>query len=397
MIEQMISEQEAYHGILNSVTPLAGRSVILSEALNQFTAEDCLARTPLPNFDNSAMDGYAVIASECRPGTVLKLVGEQPAGVDRKLRVGPGETVRIFTGAPIPAGGDAVVMQEDVTADGAQIVINTEVQSAEFIRSRGSDVAEGQKLAGKGERLRAVTLGALAAQGFAKVKVGEQPMAAVLSTGDELVTAGEPLEPGQIYESNSVLLSSLLRQAGAKLGSVQHCQDNEEALIAALSRLSTNNILLISGGVSVGERDLVKAALKHVGGDIHTWRVAIKPGKPFLHGRIGECHVFGLPGNPVSGFVTFLKFVRPAILTLMGAGDDELSLRRIPARLRQDITGDGERPHYIRGALAGAEFVPVGRQESHAIFGLSRSNALLRVAAGEQCKAGDLVEVEIWD
>src|SRR4051812_19907395 len=202
----MISEEEALQQILNDTLPLPGRKVALANALNSFTVEDCIARTPLPNFDNSAMDGYAVIASDCRPGTQLKLTGEQAAGVDRHLRISSGETIRIFTGAPMPGGADAVVMQEDVTPNGSEIVINTDVETGEFVRRRGCDLAAGQKIVGKGERLRAVTVAALAAQGFEKIAIGGQVTAAVLSTGDELVSSGRDLQPGQIYDSNSVLL-----------------------------------------------------------------------------------------------------------------------------------------------------------------------------------------------
>ena len=393
----MISEEEALQRILNNASPLPVRCVPLTETLNCFAAEDCIARTPLPNFDNSSMDGYAVIASDCRPGQPLRLTGEQPAGLDRRLRVGRGETIRIFTGAPLPAGADAVVMQEDVTANGSQILINTDVEPGEFVRRRGCDVAEGQKLVGKGERLRAVNIAALAAQGFAELEIGGEVTASVLSTGDELVSPGEQLSPGQIYDSNSVLLRNLLLQSGATVLAVEHCADEEDALIAALRRLSQNRILLISGGVSVGQHDLVKSALKTIGAEINLWRVAIKPGKPFLFGRVADCRVFGLPGNPVSSFVTFLKFVRPAMLRMMGAAENELGLRQISAHLTEDVAGDGDRPHYIRGKLTAGEFTPVGRQESHAVVGLSRSNALLRVPAGGKFLEGELVKAEIWD
>ena len=221
--------------------------------------------------------------------------------------------------------------------------------------------------------------------------------AAVLSTGDELVAPGEPLKPGQIYDSNSVLLRNLLVQCRVNVRAVEHCRDDEDTLITALRRLSDNRVLLITGGVSVGQHDYVKSALTAIGAEINLWRVAIKPGKPFLFGRADNCRVFGLPGNPVSTFVTFLRFVRPAILRMMGAADAELPLPRIPARLGADVASDGERPHYIRGRLATGEFMPVGRQESHAIFGLSRSNALLRVPAGAEFRAGELIEVEVWD
>ncbi|HEY4283290.1 MAG TPA: gephyrin-like molybdotransferase Glp [Chthoniobacterales bacterium] len=393
----MISEQEALARILHETAPLPGRNVALAEALNCFLAEDVVAKTPLPNFDNSAMDGYAVVASDCHPGGRLKLTGEQPAGIDRHLRISSGETIRIFTGAPMPVGADAVVMQEDVTPNGSEIIINTDVEPGEFIRRRGSDLAAGQKIAGKGERLRAVMLAALGAQGFDQVAIGGPVTAAVLSTGDELVSPGGDLEPGQIYDSNSLLLRSLLVSCGADVRSVEHCPDREDALIAALRRGSENKVLLISGGVSVGQHDLVKSALGALGAQIDLWRVAIKPGKPFLFGRAGECSVFGLPGNPVSSFVTFLKFVRPAILRMMGASNEELPLRRVTSRLTEAISGSGDRPHYIRGRLIDGQFTPIGRQESHALFGLSRSNALLRVPPSAELQAADLVEVEIWD
>jgi molybdopterin molybdotransferase len=288
-------------------------------------------------------------------------------------------------------------MQEDVTANGSEVVINTKVERGEFVRRRGCDVAEGQKLVGTGERLRSVNIAALAAQGFDEISVGGKVTAAVLSTGDELVSPGAPLSPGQIYDSNSVLLRNLLLQTGAIVRAVEHCADDEAALTATLHRLKQNRVLLISGGVSVGQHDLVKSALKAIGAEVNLWRVAIKPGKPFLFGRAGDCRLFGLPGNPVSSFVTFLKFVRPAILWMMGATEKALSLRQIPARLTEEVTGDSNRPHYIRGQLADGHFTPIGRQESHAVFGLSQSNALLRVPAGKSFHAGEAVQVEIWD
>jgi molybdopterin molybdotransferase len=369
----------------------------LDQALNCFVRKDYLARAPLPNFDNSAMDGYAVAASSVGRGQRLQVIGEQPAGIDRKLRISRGQAVRIFTGAPIPEGADAVVMQEDVAVEGNEIVINTEIESGEFIRRRGCDLGEGQKILTQGERLGAANLALLAAQGFPEVTVGGEVSAGILSTGDELARPGEKLEDGKIYDINSVLLQALLQNCGAVTRSIAHCRDDRTELDAALAKSVQNTVLIISGGVSVGEHDFVKAALQSAGGKIDIWRVAIKPGKPFLFGQIGQCAVFGLPGNPVSGFVTFLKLVRPAILKMMGAGDRELALRKVSARLTQNVSGDDARPHYLRGKLKNGEFTPIGRQESHAIFGLSRSNAMLRVLPRTQLKQGATVEVEIWD
>jgi molybdopterin molybdotransferase len=420
----MISEEEARKRILEKVSPLEERAVPLAGALNCFAAQDYFARLPLPAFDNSAMDGYAVVASSCKKGGRLRVVGEQPAGPDRKLRVsGDGEAVRIFTGAPVPQGADAILMQEDVTPDGTNISVNVDVEAGDFVRRRACDLAEGQMILGRGERIRAATVALLASQGFADVIVGGEAKAAVISTGDELVKPGDELQPGQIYDSNSALLSALLQRCGVSATTVEHCRDDRQSLDHAIKRGIKNHVLIISGGVSVGEHDLVKEALRELGAKIEIWRVAVKPGKPFLFGRAqqtapspqsspsgrerrtrsaGEgsvfgsnCLIFGLPGNPVSAFVTFLQFVRPAILRMMGATN--LDLRQVPAKLAVGLTNDGDRPHYIRGRLEHQKFTPIGRQESHALFGLSQANALLRVSAGQALKADEIVDVQIWD
>ena len=413
---------------MDKIKPLPERAVPLAQALGCFAAQGYFARLALPVFDNSAMDGYAVVASACKKGARLRVTGEQPAGRDRQLRVSPGEAVRIFTGAPMPSGADAIVMQEDVTRDRDEIAINTDVEAGEFIRQRGCDLAEGQRIVAKGQRLRAATIALLASQGFAEVTVGGEVNAAIISTGDELVKPGEKLEPGQIYESNSALLNALLERCGAIVNSVEHCRDERESLSKAIKRAAKSDILIISGGVSVGEHDLVKNALLELGAQIDIWRVAIKPGKPFLFGHVerrepspqssqrsarsrsreggreapGEgsipgsgCLVFGLPGNPVSAFVTLLQFVRPAILKMMGAAN--LDLAQVPAKSAGDLTNDSDRPHYIRGRLEDGKFTPVGRQESHALFGLSQANALLRLAVGQSVRAGEIVDVQIWD
>jgi len=424
----MISEEEARKKILETVRSLPSRRLSISRALDCFAAEDYFARLPQPAFDNSAMDGYAVVASSCAKGRRLRVTAEQPAGRDMQLRVSPGEAVRIFTGAPMPQSADAIVMQEDVTRDGDEIAINTEVTAGEFIRPRGCDLSEGQRILAKGERLRAATIALLASQGIGDLTVGGEVNAAILSTGDELVKPGEKLDPGQIYESNSALLRALVHRCGAAVNLVEHCRDERESLSKAIKRGMKSHILIISGGVSVGEHDLVKDGLRELGAQIDIWRVAIKPGKPFLFGSLlakspysaGEtpagptgspqdesiqsadklpaprtCFIFGLPGNPVSAFVTFLQFVRPAILKMMGAIN--LDLPQLPARLTVDLTNQGDRAHYIRGKLEHGKFSPVGRQESHALFGLSQSNALLRLGLGQSLRAGEIVDVQIWD
>ena len=391
----MISETDARAKILGAVRPLPARKLSILEALDSFAAEDYFARLALPMFDNSAMDGYAVIAGDCKSGQRLRVIGEQPAGIDRKLRVSKGEAIRIFTGAPMPGGADAVVMQEDVTRKGDEVVVNADVDVDEFVRRRGCDLGEGQKIIGKGERIVGTKLALLAAQGFADVLVGGQTRAAVISTGDELAKPGEKLQPGQIYDSNSVLLQTLLQHSGATVASIHHSNDDAGSLRKAFQEATKNEIVIVTGGVSVGEHDLVQSTLRELGAKIDIWRVAIKPGKPFLFGQLGHCFVFGLPGNPVSAFVTFLQFVRPAILKMMGARD--LDSPKIPAKLAVDLTNDSERAHYLRGKFEHGSFAPMGRQESHALFGLSQSNALLRVEPGKSFKAGEVVDVELWE
>jgi len=393
----VITEDEALAHILESVKPLPPRRVPLAQAREQFAARDIFARLALPVFDNSAMDGYAVVAGSCRPGQSQRVIGEQPAGIDRKLRMAAGEAIRIFTGAPMPEGADAVVMQEDVRRAGSEIFINAEVEPGEFIRRRGSDLSEGQKIIEAGERIRPQTLGLLAAQGLAEIDVGGELRAAIITTGDELVRPGGSLGAGQIYESNSTLVRALFDNCGVSIAAVEHCADDALSIEAALRRGLEHDVLVIVGGVSVGARDLVKPALTSVGAQTDLWRVAVKPGKPFLFGRAGSCAIFGLPGNPVSAFVTFLLFVRPAILRMMGASGDELSLPKYEAQLAEEVQNKSDRPHYVRGRVAHGKFMPVGRQESHALHGLSRANALLRVPPGEIFPSGANVPVLLLD
>jgi molybdopterin molybdotransferase len=393
----MTSEEDAIAAVLAKVAALPGRRFRLIDSLGQFAAQDVFALRPLPPFDNSAMDGYAVQAQSCRAGEKLRVVGEQPAGADSGLTIEAGEAVRIFTGAPLPAGADAVIMQEDVIHDAEAVVAQCGVESGEFVRRKGSDLAAGQKILSRGERLAAQTLALLASQGLAEVEAGGRPRVAIVATGDELAQPRETPLPGQIFESNSLMLHALALGSGAEVTMIEQAPDSLELLTEILRRGLEGDALIVSGGVSVGDRDLVKPALKALGAEIDLWRVAIKPGKPFLFGRASSCHIFGLPGNPVSAFVTFLKFVRPALRKMMGASEQELALRRISAHLAGAVSNDGDRPHYLRGQLRNGLFGRIGRQESHALFGLSRANALLRLQPGENLPDGAPVIAEIWD
>ena len=392
----MISEEKAREKILSAVAPLPATEVSLGHALDRFAANDLFATIPLPPFDNSAMDGYAVVANSAGKNARLKIAGEQPAGVSKNLSLSAGKTIRIFTGAPMPIGADAVVMQEETQREGDFVLIQAEQTSVgDFVRKAGADLAVGQQIVKRGDRLRPATLGLLASQGIESVRVGAQPRVALVTTGDELAAPGQQLRSGEIFDSNGLMLASLAAKTGMEVAMRRHCPDNFATLCTTLRDAVHQNAVIISGGVSVGEHDLVREALREIGAEIDLWRVAVKPGKPFLFGKRDRCLIFGLPGNPVSTFVTFLVFVRPALLQMMGAID--LSLPRANARLVHEITGDETRPHYFRGHLADGAFTVIGRQESHAIFGLARANALLRVRPEARLSAGSEVEVLLID
>lgn len=390
----LLSENEALERILSGARPLPTESAPLLEALGRFAGAAVWATCALPGFDNSAMDGYAV--SHALPaGARLRVEGVQPAGADLGLRVGSGQAVRIFTGAPLPEGTSAVVMQEDVDRDGEEIVVREAIGDGEFIRRAGADLARGQTLFDAGARLTPRRLALLASQGIGEVTVGRRARVAILTTGDELRRPGEPLGPGEIYESNGTMLASLAAALGAiplRLGSAG---DERRALEARLrTGLEGADALVIAGGVSVGERDLVKETLLAAGVEIDLWRVKVKPGKPFLYGRApgGGAQVFGLPGNPVSAYVTFALFVRPALLQMMGAGPAERGMPSAMAIAATELSNEGDRPHYQHGTVdAEGRFRPAGVQQSHALFGLSRSDALVRVEAGATVGAGEAV------
>jgi molybdopterin molybdotransferase len=388
----VIKEEEALEKILSAVSSPPPTEVLLGDALDRFAAADLFATIPLPSFENSAMDGYAVVADSATKHTRLKIVGEQPAGVSKNLSLSAGEAVRIFTGAPMPKGADAVVMQEETQRDGDFLLVRTkQISEGDFVRQAGADLAIGQQIIKRGTRLCPTTLALLASQGMRSVTVGKRAQVAIVTTGDELVAPGKNLQAGQIFESNGVMVTALVVQAGADLRMRRHCGDHFHALCEALRDATQHDVAIISGGVSVGERDFVREALQEIGAEIDLWRVAVKPGKPFLFGKRDQCRIFGLPGNPVSTFVTFLIFVRPVLLRMMGAAD--IGLPRARVRLGHEITGDETRPHYFRGELEDGQFKVVGRQESHALFGLARASALLRVKPQEKLGAGSEVEV----
>jgi molybdopterin molybdotransferase len=336
------------------------------------------------------MDGYAVIAREVGLGTRLAVVGEQSAGADQQLQVKSGTTVRIFTGAPLPECADAVLMQEDAERSGDEIIVRAELQPGENVRLRGGDLCEGQKIGEPGMRLNAQRLALVASQGLSRVTAYRRPRVSVVVTGSELRKPGASLGPGEIYETNGIMLSELVRGSGGLPVHFDPVPDEEEAHIRILSEALQSDVTIVAGGVSVGEKDLVKPVLRKLGAEIALWRVAIRPGKPFLFGRLGRKLIFGLPGNPVSAYVTFVVFVRPALLCLQGGSGGSSVRTKVMAA--HPLRNPGERPHYLRGKLRGDSFALVGPQESHALFALSQADALVRLEPNQEVTEGETLE-----
>lgn len=390
----MLEESEARSRVLGGVEsgPVVWLPLFLVRGL--VSAQEIRAVADYPEFDNSSMDGYAMRAGEAPKGASLTVLDdEQPAGVDRNLELPSGCAIRIFTGAPVPAGADAVIMQEDVDRADDAIEILDPVVSGENIRRRGGDVCAGQTIVPRGKVLNTTSIALLASQGIAEVAVHVRPMVHVVTTGDELIQLGEYRMPGQIFDSNGILLRNAVEEVGGIAEQV-HVPDNPELMREAFEILcQISDVLVIAGGVSVGDRDFVKGVLTEIGVETNFWRIRLKPGKPFLFGKHPDgCLVFGLPGNPVSAFVTFRLFVAPAIEARMGKPipAEETSEVSEPLGVAGEaISNDGDRPHYLRGVIEKGVVQLSGTQQSHALFGLSKANCLVRLEAGQTVEVGE--------
>jgi len=399
----MLSLETAVERILAQISPLPVETLPLTQADGRVLRSAAIAQTDLPAFDNSAMDGYAVRSADVlgvsreNPKwlrvTGLIAAGEAPAG-----KVETGTAIRIFTGSAMPEGADAVVMQEDTFTDQArpdEVAVIDGVKPWENVRFRGEDVKCGRAVVATGARLSAPQLAVMGASGVAEVAVSRVPKVGLLATGNELVEPGNPLKPGQIYESNRLMLASLLAPWGVRTVIYPVVPDNLEATRAALQKAFNEcDAVATSGGVSVGSFDFVKDAFTSLGGKLDFWRVAIKPGKPFMFGERDGKFLFGLPGNPVSAFVTATLLMRPALLRLQGC--TELALPTVLGQLAEPITNRGDRRHFMRVHLdATGQVRLAGTQASHQLHSLAASNALLDVPPETTLAAGASVKIHL--
>ena len=392
---------EALAQLLAAVVPLdAVERVATMDADGRVLAQDVISALHVPPQDNSSMDGYALrCADVAQAGTVLPQSQRIAAGMAAQP-LAAGTLARIFTGAPLPPGADAVLMQEDCTVveagDGAvpQVRVNALPQAGQWIRRAGEDVARGAVVLSRGTRLGPAELGQAAGVGMDSLQVVRRPRVALFSTGDELVMLGacapENMPPGAIYNSNRFFLVALLRRLGCDVTDLGIVPDQRAATVDALATAArTHDVIVTSGGVSVGEEDHIKPAVQQLG-MLDLWQIAIKPGKPFAHGRIGQAHFVGLPGNPVSSFVTFLLLVRPLLIKLQGAVDS--GLHGVPTRADFDWSRPDKRQEFLRvrrNGRGGLDLFP--NQSSGVLTSLVWGDGLVNVPPAQAIARGDMV------
>lgn len=392
----MISVEEARSRIFARLAPVAAETVGLAQAHGRVLARPVLARLCVPPADVSAMDGYAVQAADTQPGATLRLVGEAPAGHPFAGRMGAGETVRIFTGSVMPAGADAVLIQENTIAGEGQIQVNEPVAAGRHIRRRGEDFAVGDEVISAGRRLSARDIGVAAAAGYPWVCVYRKPRVAILCTGDEINLPGEPLPDGSIANSNASMLAAFVAAHGGEPLLLPIARDTEDAVAAGAQAARGADILVTTGGASVGAHDLVQAGLARHGFALDFWKIAMRPGKPLIFGQVHGLPVLGLPGNPVSAYVCATLFLAGALAVLGGLGVQAPKLLR--ARLGAPMKANDSREDYVRAMLSddgkGWVALALPMQNSGMLRALARAEALIRRAPyAPQAAVGDIVEI----
>ncbi len=397
-MSELLSLDEARARVLAAALPLSTELVPVADALDRVLAQDVIAAHDVPRFAVSAMDGVAVQAGEAE--RTVAVVGEARAGAPAGRAVGPGEGILISTGAAVPDGADAVVMVEDTEPAGpGTLLLRTAATPGRNVRQAGEDLQAGRPVLREGRRLGPVEVGATVTAGLGAVLCRRVPRVVVLATGDELTEPGAPLGPGALHDSNGPLLSSLARRAGAVVVRTGRIADDPQATRQAVAAaLAEADVVLLSGGVSVGAHDHVKDALASCGVREHFWRLALRPGKPTWFGVAGDGDgartlVFGLPGNPVSAAVTFLLLARPALRLLQGLDADPGS--PAPARLAVAIDREPHRAHAVRVHVRDGQATPTGpSQGSHVLSSLLDADGLVIVGAGPGAlPAGAEVEV----
>ncbi len=386
----MFSVEEALERILAQIQPLEHTQVALTEATGLVLSQDIVAQEDMPPFANSAMDGYALLSKDSKPRAGqqprLRIIGDIAAGYVAERAVEEGTAMRIMTGAPVPPGADSVIQVELTRSEGPNsewVEILEEVAPGNNIRPAGEDMRRGQTVLTRGTCIRAWEVGILATLGYAQVPVIRRPRVAILGTGDEVIDIHEPLRPGKIRNSNSYLLEAAVRQAGAGAYRLGVARDTVESLREKFSEAIKYDLILTSGGVSVGEFDLVKNIMQEQGG-INFWRINMRPGKPVAFGHIGAVPLLGLPGNPVSSAVTFELFGRPMIRKMMG--HTRLLRPQIEVRVEDGVQDRAMRRHYVRAHVErrDGQFVAhtTGNQGSHVMTSLVNANALVIVPEG---------------
>lgn len=396
----LLSVSEALARILDTARITAAELVGLNLALGRTLANDIVARRDQPPFDASAMDGYALRAEDVTTVPAqLTLIGTSAAGHGFKGVVKAGMAVRILTGAPLPAGADTVVIQENTHVDGQFIVLDGPTAKGRNIRLQGLDFAKGAALVPAGVKLAARDIGLAASAGAAFILVRRKPLIAIFSTGDELVEAGQTPRPHQITSSNAPALSAFVRACGGDVLDLGIVRDDLSATISALKNASRADIVLTTGGASVGDHDYVQEALKKYGVQIDFWKIAMRPGKPFMFGTKGKQRVLGLPGNPVAALVCAQLFLRPLIEAMLGL---QLSIELTLAKLGSDLAANDQRQDYVRSMLIVAAdglrtATPLSKQDSSMQRLMRNAGCLIvRPPFAPDVKAGDLVEILLF-
>jgi molybdopterin molybdotransferase len=387
---ELLTREDALARVLERARPLEAEEVALSDLLGRVVAEDVRAAVDLPSFPSSAMDGFAIRAVDT-PGR-LPIVARIAAGVPAPRALQAGEAMAIATGGVVPEGADTVIPIEYVVADDNEVAIRSAVVLGDNVRPRGGDVRAGDVVVARGSRLGAAQIGAVAAAGLDLVACARRPRVAVLTTGTELRRPGSPLGPGEVYEANGALLAAALASAGADIEMLPAVADDESAHRSALRRGLQADVLVTSGGVSVGPHDLVRRVLAELAVEEVFWGIAVKPGKPLAFGVRGPVLVFGLPGNPVSSLVSSELFVRPALLALQGASTPGPVFH--VGRLASAVRRNGQRDEFLRAQTRpsdnGVLLEPVTGQESHMIVRAAGADALVLAPRGEgELSAGD--------